>query len=537
MSDGSAIIEKQFALAKKVIDGRTHLDFAENHACLTGLFDSFREFKDQELVIYEHDRLTYGEVAAQAAHFARILTNEHSIIAGDRIGIVLPNKPEWIISFVAVAALGAVPVLINARAAEDELDYCLSSVNCRACITERATGLDIRKIHPGECRSNAAGDTALELVERDPSDEAILMFTSGTTGKPKAAVLSHQGLMSAMKTIHYSSALIAIQMAEKYGVDYETLVQMRPPPVTLLVFPLFHVSGCHAVFLSNLMQGGKIVLMSRWQPEQALELIAAEKVTGLPGVPTMHWDMLRLDNLTEYDLSSLATLSIGGQATSPALLEAMHQAFPNAILGTGYGMTECNGAVTITVGDAYVANPKSAGRLVATVKGEIRDESGQPLPKMSVGEIHVRGPSLMSGYANDNDDGVFDEDGWFATGDIGYFDEDDFLYIVDRRKDMVISGGENIYCAEVEQAIERHPAVVECAAIGQPDDRLGERLIAIVTLLPGTDTSEADILTSCSAHLTKNKVPKSIVIGSEAMPRNATGKLIKPQIRKQYEQS
>jgi acyl-CoA synthetase (AMP-forming)/AMP-acid ligase II len=143
----------------------------------------------------------------------------------------------------------------------------------------------------------------------------------------------------------------------------------------------------------------------------------------------------------------------------------------------------------------------------------------------------------MSGYANDNGDGVFDEDGWFATGDIGYFDEDDFLYIVDRRKDMVISGGENIYCAEVEQAIERHPAVVECAAIGQPDDRLGERLIAIVTLLPGTDASEADILTSCSAHLTKNKVPKSIIIGSEAMPRNATGKLIKPQIRKQYEQS
>ncbi|MBT4379615.1 MAG: acyl--CoA ligase, partial [Gammaproteobacteria bacterium] len=291
MSDGSAIIEQQFALAEKVLDGRTHLDFAENHACLTGLFDSFREFKDQELVIYEHDRLTYGEVAAQAAHFARTLTKEHSIIAGDRIGIVLPNKPEWIISFVAVAALGAVPVLINARAAEDELDYCLSSVNCRACITERNTGLDIIKIHPGECRSTAAGDTALKLVERDPSDEAILMFTSGTTGKPKAAVLSHQGLMSAMKTIHYSSALIAIQMAEKYGVDYETLVQMRPPPVTLLVFPLFHVSGCHAVFLSNLMQGGKIVLMSRWQPEQALELIAAEKVTGLPGVPTMHWDM------------------------------------------------------------------------------------------------------------------------------------------------------------------------------------------------------------------------------------------------------
>lgn len=529
-------IEEQFALAHKVIDGRTYLDFADNHACLTGLFSCFADFAERELVIHDNERLTYGDVASQAARFAQFLSEHHNIGPGDRVGLALPNTPDWIISFVAIAGMGAVPVLINSRAAEDELDYCLSSVNCRLCITERNSPLDIVRIHPRDCRSNAAEHLKLALIERDPADEAILMFTSGTTGKPKAAILTHQGLMSAMKTIHYSSALIAVQMAEKYNIDYETLVQMRPPPVTLLVFPLFHISGCHAVFLSNLMQGGKIVLMTHWQPEQALELVAAEKVTALPGVPTMHWDMLRLENHSEYDLSSLTTLSIGGQATSPALLDAIHHAFPNAVLGTGYGMTECNGTVTITVGDAYIENPKSAGRLVDTVKGEIRDENGKTLQTGEVGEIHVRGPSLMTGYANHDGDDVFDDDGWLATGDIGYFDEDDFLYIVDRRKDMVISGGENIYCAEVEQAVEHHPAVLECAAIGHPDDRLGERLIAIVTLTPGAEASEADILDSCGERLTKNKVPKQIIISSKPMPRNATGKLIKPQIRKQYEQ-
>jgi len=536
MSTRTTGIEEQFALANKVINGRTYLDFADNHACLTGLFSCFDDFAERELVVHEDEKLSYGEVASQAAEFAKLLSEKHNIRPGDRIGLALPNTTEWIISFVAITAMGAVPVLINARAAEEELDYCLSSVNCQICITTRHSTHDIVQIHPRDCRSNNPAHLKLPLIKRDPADEAILMFTSGTTGKPKAAILTHQGLMSAMKTIHYSSALIAVQMAEKYGIDYDTLVQMRPPPVTLLVFPLFHVSGCHAVFLSNLMQGGKIVLMTSWQPEQALELVAVEKVTALPGVPTMHWDMLRLKNHSEYDLSSLTTLSIGGQATSPALLEAIHRAFPNAVLGTGYGMTECNGTVTITVGDAFIENPKSVGRLVETAQGEIRDEHGKTLQKGEVGEIHVRGPSLMAGYANHDDDDVIDGDGWLATGDIGYFDEDDFLYIVDRRKDMVISGGENIYCAEVEQAIEHHPAVLECAAIGHPDDRLGERLIAIVTLVPNAEATEDEILRSCGERLTKNKIPKQIIISKTPMPRNATGKLIKPEIRKQYEQ-
>lgn len=528
-------IEEQFALAEKVIDGRTYLDFAENHQYLAQMFTCFDTHADAELAVYEDERLTYGDVAAAAGRLAARLTATHGIKPGDRIGLALPNSPDWIIAFVAISSVGAIPALINPRASDDELAHCLNSTGCSFCFANRTLPVDLPAL--GMRETWQLDDTAhpLPSVARLGSDVALLMFTSGTTGKPKAATLTHQGLLSSMKTIQYSSAIIASQMADKYGISYETLVQMRPPPVTLLIFPLFHVSGCQAVFLSALTQGGKLVLMRRWDAEQALELMAAEKVTSFPGVPTMHWDVLRLNKHHEYDLSSLSTMSVGGQGTAPALLEAIHDAFPNAILGTGYGMTECNGTVTLTIGESFLNNPRSAGKLVETVKGEIRDEQGQALPTGEIGEIHVRGPSLMSGYANHDNEGVFDDDGWLATGDVGYFDDEGYIYIVDRRTDMVISGGENIYCAEVEQAIERHPAVDECAAVGMADDRLGEQLAVAVRLLPDARLTEAQLLDHCGTSLTRHKLPRQVFFTTAPLPRNASGKLIKRQIKEELQ--
>ena len=526
-------IEEEFALKETVIQGRSCKDFAENYQCLTELYHCFTEFPDNELVVYEGERLTYRATASLARGLAANLTNLHGIKPGDRVALVLPNSSDWIIAFIAITSIGATPALINARSAEEELDHCISTTHCVFAFSDRPLPVDIPAIGHRETWGELIHqENSLPVTPRKGGDEALLMFTSGTTGKPKAAILTHQGLMSSLKTIAFSSAVIASQMAEQYSLDYETIVTMRPPPVTLLMFPLFHVSGCHATLLSAFRQGGKLVLMKRWDTEGALQLMADEKVTSFPGVPTMHWDILRLENFQGYDLSSLTSLSIAGQATTPVLLEAVREAFPSAVLGTGYGMTECNGTVTLTIGDSYVNNPRSVGKLVATAEGEIRSDEGNVLGTGEVGELHVRSPSLMEGYANADNSTVFDAAGWLATGDVGYFDEEDNLYIVDRKTDMVISGGENIYCAEVEQVFDRHIAVDECAAYGENDERLGERLVIVVKKLG--EASKDELFEHCSSLITRHKVPREIYFTSEPLPRNASGKVIKARLKETF---
>ena len=440
------------------------------------------------------------------------------------------------LSFIAISAIGAVPALINARAGADEVNHCLTSTQCRLCIHQRndltAEISDLTLAETQRILSDPV-DHPLPEAPRGPDDEALLMFTSGTTGLPKGASLSHEGVLTALKTIEYSGALIAKGMAEAFGIDYGTLSEMRPPPVNLLIFPLFHVSGCHAVFLTSLLQGGKVVLMTRWNAEEAVALMAREKVTAFPAVPTMHRDLLRLESLAEHDLSSLTSLSVGGQATPPALLADIHRAFPSAVMGTGYGMTESNGTVTLMIGSEFIDNPRSAGRPVATVDVEIRDDRGNALPANTTGEIHIRGSTLMTAYAN-SEHNPFDADGWFATGDLGYLDGDGLVYIVDRKTDMVISGGENIYCAEVERVLDQHPSVRESAAFGLPDERLGEKLVATVVPHADGDLTEAALIDHCVSRLAKHKAPKQVRIQRRPLPRNASGKTIKAQVKQAY---
>ena len=525
-----------FRIHEKPRGGHKVRVFADNHACLSQVFKRLETYGEREFIVHGDVRLTFAESRAQAARLAHHLANQCAIEPGDRIGLVLPNSPEWMLGFIAISAIGAVPALINARAGADEVNHCLSSTDCRLCIHQRNDlTTDISDLTLAETQRILSGpaDHPLPETPRGPDDEALLMFTSGTTGLPKGASLSHEGVLTALKTIEYSGALIAKGMAEAFGIDYGTLAGMRPPPVNLLIFPLFHVSGCHAVFLTSLLQGGKVVLMTRWDAEQAVALMAREKVTAFPAVPTMHRDLLRLETLEEHDLSSLTSLSVGGQATPPALLADIHRAFPSAVMGTGYGMTESNGTVTLMIGSEFISNPRSAGRAVSTVDVEVRDDQGRALPANATGELHIQGSTLMTGYAN-AEQNPFDADGWFATGDLGYLDEDGLVYIVDRKTDMVISGGENIYCAEVERVLDQHPGVRESAAFGLPDERLGEKLVA--TVVPHADghLTEAALIDHCVSRLAKHKVPRQVRIQRHPLPRNASGKTIKAKVRQEY---
>ena len=542
---------KAFRIREKPRGGHQVRVFAENHAYLSQIFRVMESYGEREFIVHENVRLTFAECASQAARLAHHLAQQRAIEPGDRIGLILPNSAEWMLSFIAITAIGAVPALINPRAGAQEVHHCLSSTRCRLCIHQRedlAFGIDALALEEVRQLVSGGSDQALPATPRGPDDEALLMFTSGTTGLPKAASLSHEGVLTALKTIEYSGALIAKGMAEAFGTDYGTLAKMRPPPVNLLIFPLFHVSGCHAVFLTSLLQGGKVVLMTRWNAEQAAALMAQERVTAFPAVPTMHRDLLRLETLADHDLSSLTSLSVGGQATPPALLADIHAAFPSAVMGTGYGMTESNGTVTLMIGSEFIQNPRSAGRPVSTVDVEVRDDQGQALPANTTGEIHIRGAALMTGYVTGAEvsprapqaEGSepaqpdFDANGWFATGDLGYLDEDGLVYIVDRKTDMVISGGENIYCAEVERVLDQHPDVRESAAFGLPDERLGEKLVA--TVVPQTDArlTEATLIEHCVSHLAKHKAPKQVRIQHHPLPRNASGKTIKAKVKEQY---
>ena len=525
-----------FRIREKPRGGHKIRVFAENHAYLSQVLKRLETYGEREFIVHEDVRLTFAESRTQAARLAHHLASQCAIEPGDRVGLALPNSPEWMLSFIAISAIGAVPALINARAGADEVNHCLSSTHCRLCIHQRNDlAAEISDLTLAETQRILSGraDHPLPETPRGPDDEALLMFTSGTTGLPKGASLSHEGVLTALKTIEYSGALIAKGMAEAFGIDYGTLAEMRPPPVNLLIFPLFHVSGCHAVFLTSLLQGGKVVLMTRWNAEEAVALMAREKVTAFPAVPTMHRDLLRLESLSEHDLSSLTSLSVGGQATPPALLADIHRAFPSAVMGTGYGMTESNGTVTLMIGSEFIDNPRSAGRPVSTVDVEVRDDQGRTLPANATGEIHIRGSTLMTAYANSEHD-AFDADGWFATGDLGYLDEDGLVYIVDRKTDMVISGGENIYCAEVERVLDQHQGVRESAAFGLPDERLGEKLVATVVPHADGDLTEAELIDHCVSRLAKHKAPKQVRIQRRPLPRNASGKTIKAQVKQDY---
>ena len=544
-----------FELTEINVNGMDCRVFKDTPRFLPEIFSVFKQFAQRDLAVYAERRLTYQEAATQAALLAALLATRHEIKKADRVAIIMRNSPEWLIAFLAITSLGAIPVLVNSRGAPDEIAYCVLNAQCKLLITDHLTegGLDktdgasLARItfdisqgftlkDGGDLRSADGVEQELQQTPSDPDETAIIMFTSGTTGRPKGALLSHRGVMTALKTNQYSSAIIGAQMAEKFGIDMATLASQSPTPCTLLMFPLFHVSGCEAVFLTTLLQGGKIVMMPRWEADKALHLIEAEKATQFPGVPAMYWDILRSPRLASFNVDSLRSLSIAGQSTPLPLFEAVKSAFPTAIIGCGYGMTETNGAVSLNIGEALLEHPTSVGQVVATSEIKLMKDAQTQATADERGEIYVRGATLMLGY-DDNPEANSKSfvDGWYRTGDIGVFDEGGRLSIVDRATEMVISSGENIYCAEVERVLDQAEGVLENLTFGVADERLGERLVALVRMTP-EGKKDADAIKAFTAtKLASYKVPAEIVFVDQALPRTETGKALKREARKRYQ--
>ena len=536
---------QMFELVPHTVNGATFKVFKNAPPSLREFYAYGRMHGDKPFVVYADQRRSYAETMAEADAFAAALVDHFGIRKGDRVAVAMRNYPEWVISFLAITSIGAINVSMNAWWTEDEMDYALEDCGATLLIADpkRAEIARASAKRLG-CRVLVAqADATIEGTERwedvvvagkplpevsiDPEDDATILYTSGTTGRPKGAVSPHRALVNSLMGFASRMAIDPLWRPADEVFD--------PPenPATILAIPLFHVTGCVPVMLGCLIAGSKLVIMHKWDPERALEMIERESITSFIGVPTQSIDMLQHPRFAEFDTSSLRVVGGGGAPPPPALMKQVNSDFVQARPGFGYGMTETNALGPAIGGADAVAKPSSAGRVPACMEVEIRDPATfERLPDGAKGEIWFKGPNLIRGYWNKPEATAETlVDGWLRSGDIGHVDEEGFIYVDDRIKDMVLRGGENVYCAEVEAAIYDHPAVHEAAVFGVPHARLGEEVAAAVLPRDGETLTAEQLQEFLRARLAGFKVPTVIHIRSEPLPRNPAGKFLKRDLR------
>ncbi|WP_304177312.1 class I adenylate-forming enzyme family protein [Phenylobacterium aquaticum] len=504
-------------------------------------------FADRTYLVYQGERITYGEAHAQVASIANWMM-QNGVAPGDRVAIAMRNYPEWMLIYWACVSIGVAAVGMNAWWTTEEMDYALKDSAPKAVFAdaERLARIQERPGMAGDARIvgvRLAGPVAgvtpyadvlatggtLPDVQIDPDADACIFYTSGTTGFPKGAQLTHRGCVANLFNMISCGQAQGLATQRATG----TLPPAEPPiPVSLLTTPLFHVTANNCGAYMTTAAGGTMVLMYRWDAGEALKLIQREKVTAMSGVPVMSRELITHPEFENHDVSSLMSLGGGGAQLPPDLVHKIDASVKSARPNTGYGMTETCGIITSVSGDFFVDRPDSAGPPVPTLEVKCVDDDGKTVPQGQVGELWVRGAPVIKGYINRPEATAESiTDGWLHTGDVARIDEDGFIYIVDRKKDMVLRGGENVYCAEVEAALYRHPAVAECSVFGVPDARLGEEVAAAVHLRPGMSVTGDELRAHCANLIAKHKAPRYIWILAEALPRNASGKFLKRELR------
>ena len=498
------------------------------------VWDASAAHGSSDYLIYQDERLTFDDAHRAVRAVAHWMVTEKGVKPGDRVAVAMRNFPEWAISFFAATSVGAVVVPLNAWWTGPELAYGIDDSGAVLVIAddERAERLaghaDCTVVRTPEWSAIVAGDAPpLPELTIDPDDDATIMYTSGTTGKPKGATATHRNICSFLfnGTYRTVTALRALGVPDDF---------VAPPPTTLLTFPLFHVGGLQSFLLPFTMSGGKIVLMFRWRADEAVELVEREGVTSVAGVPLTVFQLLEEAAARGKDLLTLTGISSGATLVPPELVRRIDEQFASrAAPGNGYGLTETSGAAIANFGPDYVKNPESVGKPIAPVI-EVKTvrPDGSTADVDEIGEIWLKGPTVVRGYFNmpDATAAAF-SDGWFHTGDLGRIDVEGNLYVVDRIKDMIIRGGENIYAAEIEAALFEHPDITEAAIIGIPHERLGEEVGAVVRLREGSSMTEQDVKDHVADRLATFKVPVRVWLLDTDLPRNASGKVLKRELR------
>jgi long-chain acyl-CoA synthetase len=528
-------------------DGVTYEIFKNAPPSMREIFALCRAHGDAPYLVFQDERRSFTETFAEADAFAAALVERYGVQKGDRVAIAMRNFPEWVEAFIAVLSVGAISVSMNAWWTEDELDFALEDSGATVVVADEqraklAAGsaqrlgariVVVRSSAPVEGADRwedvVVPGAALPDVAVESEDDATILYTSGTTGRPKGAVSTHRALVNTVMGF-LARGMVAALVTPPEDPD-------APPGGAILAVPLFHVTGCVAVMLGSLVAGRKLAIMYKWDPEAALELIQSEKLSAFVGVPTQSIDMLQHPRFAEYDTSSLLSVGGGGAPTPPALIANIDNSFKAASPGFSYGMTETNALGPSLAGQDALDKPMAAGRVPLPMAVEIRDPSTfEVLPVGERGEIWFRGVNLIRGYWN-RPDATAETivDGWLRTGDIGHLDDEGLVYVDDRLKDMVLRGGENVYCAEVEAAIYEHPAVMEAAVLGVPHERLGEEVATVIVLNDGASLTQDELVGFLGERLAPFKIPTVIDIRTTALPRNPAGKFLKRELRGELE--
>ena len=512
-------------------------------------------------LVYEDETMTYGEARARVNQVANALIDDFGVKPGDSVGLALRNYPEWVLGWWAIQMAGAVAVEMNSFWNGEELTYGVTDSGSSVMIVDQARhdalvanaeavaagGVDMQMIlvrgdgdiSEGTVRwEDVTGPETIPEVEFGPDDRAAMVYTSGTTAFPKGVVHSQRNVVT--NHMNMVNLTIGMRLAEVSAMGGDPLAaaaaaESSPQTVMLVAVPLFHVTGSHCVMLPVTCTGGKLVLMYKWNAEKALELIEREKVSSFTGVPTMTMDMLASPDFEKRDTSTLETMGSGGAPNPPHMVAKVGDMMENASPTQGYGLSEVSGIATANGGMFYKEKPGSCG--VPPKVGEVKvvDEEGVVLPNGERGELCIRGPHVFVEYHNKPEAtaDAIDPEGWFHTGDIAIIDDDGFVSIVDRAKDVVIRGGENVGSAEVEAAIAKHPAVHECAVFGVPHERLGEEVAVAVHPLAGETIDPSELQEFAGKALAAFKVPAHVFIYDEPLPKNPNGKVLKRQLREQ----
>lgn len=540
-----------FELIDSTVFGRACRFFKNAPATLRDLY--YDNASDLEFLVYEDERLTYAEAYSKSAQIAQLLIRQYGITRGDRVAISMRNYPEWVLSFMAVTSIGGIAVAMNSLWRPDEMAYGLLDSGAKVLLAdeerlarfaqiENTSGhtLDVQTIairtstYPDSPELSALlaqqarehGVLAMPEQCPDAEDDATILYTSGSTGHPKGVVSCHKNILAALMSWELDQTC-AIAM----------LPEPPPPPpqqaATLLAVPLFHATGSHAVYLASYRHQRKIVSMYKWDAALAAELIEVEKISSVIAPAAMTGDLVQEATRTQRDLGSLAAVGGGGAPRAPDQVRNIDQSFANALPNTGWGMTETNAIGTGIGGMDYLEHPESSGRCSAVMELSVIDDDGNALAAGERGELLIRGAGVFRGYWNrpDANEETFLPGGWMRTGDVAYLDDEGYLYIVDRIKDLVIRGGENIGCGEVEAALLEHPLVQEASVYAVPDERLGEEVGT--TLYVSSDITEDELSGFLQARLAKFKVPRYVYQQQAPLPRTASGKILKRDLREE----